>query len=37
MLIIIFHDKDPDGWDDIEDPVVLFDMNLYGHPLACLL
>ena len=31
------HDKDPKAWDDIEDPVVLCERNLCGHPLAGLL
>ena len=29
--------KWPTSWSDIEDPVVLFERNLYGHPLAGLL
>ena len=27
----------PKSWDHIEDPVVLLERNLYGHPLAGLL
>ena len=32
-----FPQQRPEGWDEIDGAVVLFDMNLYGHPLACLL
>ena len=34
----VFHDtKWPESWSNIEDPVVLLERNLYGHPLAGLL
>ena len=34
----VFHDtKWPKSWASIEDPVVLLERNLYGHPLAGLL
>ena len=33
----VFHDKWPKSWAIIEDPVVLLERNLYGHPLAGLL
>ena len=29
--------KWPKSWSSVEDPVVLLDRNLYGHPLAGLL
>ena len=29
--------KWPNSWSDIKNPVVLFERNLYGHPLAGLL
>ena len=32
-----FPQQRPEGWDEIDGAVVLFDMNLYGHPLAGLL
>ena len=28
----LFHDKWPKSWWKIEDPVVLLEQNLYGHP-----
>ena len=33
----VFHDTWPKSWESIEDPVVLLERNLYGHPLAGLL
>ena len=33
----VFHDKWQKSWSTTEDPVVLLERNLYGHPLAGLL
>ena len=33
----VFHDKWQKSWSTIEDPVVLLERNLYGHPFAGLL
>ena len=35
--ITLPRDRRPEWWDKIEDPVVLLERNLYGHPLGGLL
>ena len=38
MFGYVFHDMEwPKSWANIEDPVVLLERNLYGHPPAGLL
>ena len=38
LVGFVYHDtKWPKSWSSMEDPVVPFERNLYGHPLAGLL